>query len=67
MVQLGLHQSHLRPNLWKLARHDKRNKQHSKENKPIEFRRCRLALNYFSITIVDVLFPYPRASFLSRT
>jgi len=41
-VSIRLHQNHLRPNQRKLARHDKINKQHSKKNKPIEFRHCRL-------------------------
>ena len=42
MVQTELHQIHLRPNQKKLSRHDQMNKQYSKENKPIEFCRCRL-------------------------
>jgi len=56
-------QNHLRLNLWKLARHDKRNRQHSKENKPIEFRRCRLALQLLLNHYGWCSFPY--ASFLS--
>jgi hypothetical protein len=40
-VSNRLHQIHLRPNQRKLGERDQRNKQHSKENKPIEFRRWR--------------------------
>jgi len=40
----------------KLARHDQRNKPHSKENKPIEFRRCRCCSSIFFQSVL--LFSY---------
>ena len=48
-------QNHLRPNQKKLTRHIQRNNQHSKENKPIEFRRCQRYSSIF-FSIGDVAF-----------
>ena len=52
-VPIGLYQIHLSLNHKRnLATHGKKNKQHSKEIKPIEFRRVGVALQFDSISVL---------------